>query len=146
MRDYSAPDLERLGETTAQLTAQAQSTRQRAAKEIARYRAQAERFKALASVTHLPKVQASRLQIAVSYERLAALAEGRLGLPQGSNGPTDHGRAPERARLEDLSNDDRRVASAALIGLSRALCDISTTLVRETREKLRRASAGDRSS
>src|SRR5262249_28149598 len=107
---------------------------------------QAERFKALAAVTHLPKVQASRLRIAGSYERLAALAEDRLGLPQGSNRPTEEGRAPEQARVEDLSNDDRRVASAALIGLSRALCDVSTTLVREAREKLRHASAGDRSS
>jgi len=146
MRGYSAADLERLGATTDQRTAQAQSARQRAAKEVACYRAQAERVKALASVTHLPKVQASSLRIAASYERLAALAEGRLGLPQGSNGPTDHGRAPEQAHLEDLSSDDRRVASAALIGLSRALCDVSTTLVRETREKLRHASAGDRSS
>ena len=141
MRGYSAADLERLGASTDQRTAQAQSARQRAAKEIACYRAQAEHFKAVAAITHLAKVQASRLRIAASYERLAALAEGRLGLPQGSNGPMEEERAPEQARVEDLSNDDRRVASAALIRLSRALCDVSTTLVRDTREKLRRSRA-----
>jgi hypothetical protein len=55
MRGYSAPDLERLRETTNQPTAQAQSARQKAANEVACYRAQAERFKALPAVTHLPK-------------------------------------------------------------------------------------------
>ena len=118
---------------------QAQSARQRAAKEVACYRAQAERFKALASVTHLPKGQASRLRIAASHEHLAALAEGRLACPNAATGRRTTDEPRSKPLLEDLSNDDKRVVSAALIGLSRALCGVSTTLVRETREKLRRA-------
>jgi len=37
-----------------------------------------------------------------------------------------------------LTNDQRQIASAALVKLSRSLCDITAALIRETREKLGR--------
>jgi hypothetical protein len=40
-----------------------------------------------------------------------------------------------------MSNEDRQIATAALVRLSRPLCDVSAILIRETREKLRRSGA-----
>ena len=128
---------------------------QRARADAPRYRVQAERFKTLAAGRRLPKAQASRLRIAASYERLAELAEGTVGLAelgehraQGSEQPTRDGRAAqtvtEAARRAILQNDDRRIATAALLRLSRALCDVTAALTRQAREKLRDSARADR--
>lgn len=71
MRNFSPADRKWFWETTAQCTVQVWTARQRAAKEAGCYRVQAEVFKALAAKTNFPKVQASRLRIATSYQRLA---------------------------------------------------------------------------
>lgn len=52
--------------------------------------------------------------------------------------------ARQEAVTPELSNDDRQIASAALVKLSRTLCEISVTLSRETREKLRLSRAPER--
>jgi hypothetical protein len=85
---------------------------------------------------------------------LAELAEGNLALAdvsehsgEGSERPT-HGRAAqptfERARRARLQNEDRRVTTAALVALSRALCHVTRALMQEAREKLRDRPTADR--
>jgi hypothetical protein len=148
MPDFSAVTPQQVREIAAECRAQLLIARQRERENAPHYRVQAERFKALAASTRLPKVQASRFRIAASYERLAELAEGTLGLAelgippaQGNEQPTRYGRTAqsvaERARGARLPNDNRRIATAALVALSRALCHVTRALTQETREKLR---------
>jgi hypothetical protein len=152
--DFSAVTPQQVREIAAEWRAQLLIARQRERENAPHYRVQAERFKTLAASTHLTKVQASRFRIAASYERLAELAEANLALAdvsehpgQGSERPT-HGRAAqptfERARRAILQNDDRRIATAALLALSRSLCDVTAALTREAREKLRDSPTADR--
>ena len=154
MPDVSAVTPQRSREITAECRARLLIARQRQREDAALYRVQAERFKSLAASTRLPKVQASQFRIAARYERLAELAEGYLALAdvsehpgQGSERPP-HGRAAqptfERARRAILQNDDRRIATAALLALSRSLCDVTAALTREAREKLRDSPTADR--
>lgn len=143
MRNFSPADRKWFWETTTQCTVQVWTARQRAAKEAGCYRVQAEVFKALAAKTNFPKVRASRLRIATSYQRLAEIAEGALEVrehaAQGSERP-----APQ-VRGTVLSNEDRQIAAAALVALSRSLCDVSVVIIRQARERLRRGPAADRS-
>ena len=46
--------------------------------------------------------------------------------------------ASYEAQVANVPNDDRQIASAALVNLSRTLCEITVTLSQDTREKLRR--------
>ena len=154
MPDFSAVTPQQVREIMAECRAQLLIARQRERENAPHYRVQAERFKTLAVSTRLPKIQASRFRIAASYERLAELAEGNLALAglgedpgQGSVRPP-HGRAAqspfERARRAILQNDDRRIATAALLALSRSLCDLTAALTREAREKLRDSPTANR--
>jgi hypothetical protein len=102
MPDFSAVTPQQVREITAECRAQLLIARQRERENAPHYRAQAERFKTLAASTRLPKVQASRFRIAASYERLAELAEGTLGLAelgmhpgQENEHPTRHGRTAQ---------------------------------------------------
>ena len=153
LRDFSTVTPQQVREKTAEWRAKLLIARQRERENAPHYRVQAERFKTLALSTHLPKVQASRFRIAASYEHLAELAEGYLALTgpgehpgQGSERPP-HGRAAqptfERALWAILQNDDRRIATAALLALSRSLCDVTAVLNREAREKLRDSPRAD---
>ena len=155
MPDFSSATLQQVREITAECRAQLLIARQRERENAPHYRVQAERFKKLAASIHLPKVQASRFRIAASYERLAELAEGTLGLAklgmhpaQGNEQPTRDGRAAqsiaERARGARLQNNDRRIATPALVALSRALCHVTRALTQETQEKLRDSPRVDR--
>ena len=139
MTDFSAALQQQLRAITAECRAQVLIARQRLREDAPRYRVQAVRFKTLAATTRLPKVQASRLRIAASYERLAELAEGSLGSAELGEHP-----AQGSARRARLQSDDRRSATAALLALSRALCDVTAALTRETREKLRDRPTADR--
>jgi hypothetical protein len=152
--DFSTVTPQQVREKTAEWRAKLLIARQREREKAPHYRVQAERFKTLAASTRLPKVQASQFRIAARYERLAELAEGYLALAslgehpgQGSERPP-HGRAAqstsERARRTILQNDDRRIARAALLALSRSLCDVTAALTREAREKLRDSPTADR--
>jgi hypothetical protein len=153
--DFSTATLQQVWEITTECRAQLLIARQRERENAPHYRVQAEWFKTLAASTRLPKVQASRFRIAASYERLTELAEGTLGLAelglhpaQGNDQPGHDGRASqsiaERARGARLQNDDRRIATAALVALSRELCHVTRALTQETREKLRDIPRADR--
>jgi len=153
MREISAAELQQLGQATTQPIVHMLIARQPTGKDAHYYRVQAERFKKLAAGTRLPSVQASRLRIANTYERLAQLTEDALGFPeQFARKPPKDGIAAPRPRPEhprviavsrpaevQLANDQRQIASAALMKLSRTLCEMTITLSRETREKLRRS-------
>jgi hypothetical protein len=133
---------------------------QRAAKDAAHYRVQAERFKAVATSTRLPRVQASCMRIVSLYERLAERAEARATRPPPEHHGAFSGARPEAPSItsdgpadpqmqiagQDIllakrSNGDREIASAALLALSRSLCEATFMLSSETREKLRRTQA-----
>ena len=155
MPDFSAVTPQQVREITAEYRARLLIARQRERENAPHYRVQAERFKTLALSTHLPKVQASRFRIAASYERLAELAEGTLGLAEIGKHPAQRNDQPirdrrtaqsiaERARRARLQNDDKRVATAALVALSRALCHVTRALMQEAREKLRDSPTADR--
>jgi hypothetical protein len=155
MTDLSAEaQLQQLRQATAQCRAQALIARQRAGQHAHYYRVQAERFRMLAASTRWPNVQARRLRIANTYERLVQLTEDALGFPEQSARTPEDGIAAPRPRPEhprviavsrpaelQLANDQRQIASAALVKLSRTLCEMTSTLSRETREKLRRSRA-----
>ena len=151
--DFSAVTPQRVREITAESRAQLLIPRQRERENAPYYRVQAEWFKTLAASTRLPKVQASRSRIVASYERLAELAEGNLALADlgehpGQGSERTHGRAAqstfERARRAIQQNDDRRIATAALLALSCSLSDVAAALTQEAREKLRDSPRADR--
>jgi hypothetical protein len=52
--------------------------------------------------------------------------------------------ASYEAQVAELPNDDRQIASAALVKLSRMLCEITVTLSQDTRKKLRRSPQQER--
>jgi len=138
----------------------------RVGKDAQHYGIQAESFKTLAAATRLSKVQASSLRIAAIYEHLAELAEGAPAfspvskqaneasartsravpehLPIGDAGEAEPRPARQEALAKKLSSEDRRIAHAASLELSRALCDVSFLISRATRGKLRRNMAEDR--
>ena len=131
MNGFLPAELLQLSETIAQCRAQALIARQRAAGGEHYYRCQADRFQRLAAATRFPDIQASRLRIAKSYERLAEIAEGALG-------------APELRETAAQRREDRQIAMAALLALSRTLCEVTAALSLETREKLRHNLTADR--
>jgi hypothetical protein len=78
----AAAELQQMRKIAAQCRAQALIARQRDGKYAPYYRVQAERFRMLAASTRFPNVQASRLRIATTYERLAEQAERMAGFPK----------------------------------------------------------------
>ena len=64
--------------------------------------------------------------------------------PIGAAGKAEPRPARQEALAKKLSSEDRRIAHAASLELSRALCDVSFLINRATREKLRRNMAEDR--
>jgi len=55
------------------------------------------------------------------------------------------GTSARKAPVKKPSNEDRRIAHAASLELSRMLCDVSFVIRRTTRERLRRSISDDRS-
>src|SRR5262249_16746050 len=64
--------------------------------------------------------------------------------PIGAAGEAESRPARQEALAKKLLNEDRRIAHAASLELSRAVCDVSFMISRATRERLRRSVPEDR--
>ena len=81
----------------------------------------------------------------VTTDSTRASGAGSKHLRIGAAGEAEPRPARQEAPVKKLSNEDWRIAHAASLELSRALCDVPFMISRATRERLRRSISDDRS-